>query len=546
MVNRFRLKATENLSIKDQIRFLVFPKLAYLMNRLGWGYDIIGGTKISNLTLIPQAKSIINRSIGQVEQASEKLKIVFLTMLGGHVYNASIEAALAVVLKARGHKVKMVIDDQSLPISQEIIVGKEHLWTRISARNYEFAKRYLGNLNLDLCPISFYSSRGIEIDFNDYRDILHASLLRHYKVGYLRDDLPGLGENRCKAKQAIQISAKVGVGIAEEEPDLVIMSHGIYSTWGPAFRVLREKNIDVLTHGRGKRSGTGKFNWNVTADWWDIEDEWKKREQKPLTTEERSAITTYLKSRVDHSEDVFVYNFGEYQDRQQTYKRFDLDPNKITYSLFTNVLWDAASTQREIAFRDPIEWVVETIKWIKGQKDKQLIIKIHPAELVIGTQMPFKMILDTHLKEVPANVRVIEPQEKVNSWSIYGITDLGLVHTTTVGMELPLQGTPCAVVSRTHYRAKGFTIDIDSRQEYFDVLNNFNTHSFDRQKIKELSLKYAYILFEKYQMPLNLFHEKESTDVRSLRFNSVSDLLNNRTIMKVIECIETKRPSILN
>ena len=34
---------------------------------------------------------------------------------------------------------------------------------------------------------------------------------------------------------------------------MVIMSHGIYSTWGPPFQKLINNQIDTLVHGRGKK-----------------------------------------------------------------------------------------------------------------------------------------------------------------------------------------------------------------------------------------------------------------------------------------------------
>ena len=47
------------------------------------------------------------------------------------------------------------------------------------------------------------------------------------------------------------------------------------------------------------------------------------------------------------------------------------------------------------------------------------------------------------------------------------MTDLGIVHTTTSGMEMPLVNVPVVVVSNTHYRGKGFTIDVENKEDYF-------------------------------------------------------------------------------
>jgi hypothetical protein len=126
------------------------------------------------------------------------------------------------------------------------------------------------------------------------------------------------------------------------------------------------------------------------------------------------------------------------------------------------------------------------------------------------------------------------------------VTDLGLVHTTTVGMELPLKGIPCVVVSKTHYRERGFTIDVKDKESYFSLLSDFEPDTVNSDRLKELSKKYAYLLFEKYQMPLNLFNERRSADVRSFSFGSLKELYNNPTMVRVVDAIENRHISILN
>ena len=75
------------------------------------------------------------------------------------------------------------------------------------------------------------------------------------------------------------------------------------------------------------------------------------------------------------------------------------------------------------------------------------------------------------------------------------IADLGLVHTSTIGMEMPLEGIPCAVVSKTHFRGRGFTIDVNTREEYFNLIENWDSESYDSQSCIDLAKRYAFLLF---------------------------------------------------
>ena len=208
-------------------------------------------------------------------------------------------------------------------------------------------------------------------------------------------------------------------------------------------------------------------------------------------------------------------------------------------------LWDAASAQREIVFTDPITWIIDTINWFAEHPELQLVVKIHPAEVVIGTNQPFASIIKDRIANLPANVRVVEPHEDVNSWSMMKIADLGLVHTSTIGMEMPLEGIPCAVVSKTHFRDRGFTIDVDTRDEYFQLIENWNRAGYNIETMKVLSKRYAFLLFERYQLPFPFFHEPAHTDVRAMSFTSAPSLAEHPVMKLLVKSIEGKRDFLL-
>jgi len=115
-----------------------------------------------------------------------------------------------------------------------------------------------------------------------------------------------------------------------------------------------------------------------------------------------------------------------------------------------------------------------------------------------------------------------------------------MVHTTTAGMELPLVGVPCAVVSRTHYRNMGFTIDVNSKEEYFNLFSSNALDNVDSEQIMTLSKRYAYLLFERYQMPFDVFDEVAWTDVRSLKFDNMEALFQIPYYERIIDAIINK------
>ncbi len=62
-------------------------------------------------------------------------------------------------------------------------------------------------------------------------------------------------------------------------------------------------------------------------------------------------------------------------------------------------------------------------------------------------------------RELPEHIRLIGAKEKVNTYDLMEIGGLGLVYTTTVGMEMAMYGVPVIVAGDTHYRGRGFTYD---------------------------------------------------------------------------------------
>lgn len=537
-------KRIKGLKAKDRIRANVFPGIAGTLNVLGVPWEKLAKSKLSNSTLIVQARKIAKTI--RPEKIEKPLNIYFLSMLGGHTHNISIDLILAWGLKQKGHNIHIILDDQCLPITEETRVGEEKRWEGITGRSYYFGYKYITASGFNVTGISEIINIDQERDISGFKSIIEAGLLKHYKVGLLSDDLPLLTEKHKKLKNAARLSALVGDYLVSQNPDRVIMSHGIYPTWGPAFEIINKSGIPIVTYGRGKKARTQKFNWNMTSDWWDVSEEWEKVQYVPLNEEQHQKIKRYLETRISHSEDVMVYNFGALEEREKTLQRFNLDSDKLTYTLFTNVLWDAASAQREIAFTNPVEWVFETIEWFASHPEKQLIVKIHPAEVVIGTNQPFAEMIRKRIPNLPANVRLIEPDEKVNSWSIYKVTDLGIVHTTTAGMELPLLGVPCIVVSKTHFRERGFTVDIDSKESYFNYINNFKNENIDRGNLKLLAERYAYLLFERYQLPFHMLANGSINSVSSLEFDSIDKLFEYKSFNKIITSIINKEDFLID
>jgi len=105
---------------------------------------------------------------------------------------------------------------------------------------------------------------------------------------------------------------------------------------------------------------------------------------------------------------------------------------------------------------------------------------------------------------LPSHIHLIKPTEKINSYDIVDIATVGLVYTTTMGLEMPMSGVPVIVSGQTHYRGRGFTMDPESWVSYYrmigNVLDNPAGAALTEDQVK-LAWQYAYSFFFEYARP---------------------------------------------
>jgi hypothetical protein len=108
------------------------------------------------------------------------------------------------------------------------------------------------------------------------------------------------------------------------------------------------------------------------------------------------------------------------------------------------------------------------------------------------------------LPDLPAHIHLVEADSPINTYDLIEVADIGLVYTTTVGMEMAMSGVPVIVAGQTHYRGKGFTLDPDNWDNYLQMLNQTlsNPEDFvlDREQVEQ-AWNYAYRFFFEYPCP---------------------------------------------
>ncbi|MFW5713962.1 MAG: hypothetical protein ACOCYU_04755, partial [Brevefilum sp.] len=205
----------------------------------------------------------------------------------------------------------------------------------------------------------------------------------------------------------------------------------------------------------------------------------------------------------------------------QIRKKLALDDRPVIL-LATNVLGDSLTLGRQMFSRSMAEWIERTVRYFADRDDVQLVIRVHPGEILTHGISMVDVIQD-ELDEIPSHVHLIEPEEKINTYDILEFADLGLVYTTTVGLEMAMRGIPVIVAGQTHYRNRGFTYDPDTWENYFDtlevLLGDLEAGRLSQEQI-ELAWRYTYLFFFEFPKPFpwHLLDLKNDIQERPISF----------------------------
>lgn len=293
--------------------------------------------------------------------------------------------------------------------------------------------------------------------------------------------------------------------LSESRPETVLIPNGTITELGAVYRVARHLGLETVTY---------EFNDQREQVWIAQNDEvmrqntdllWQARGGHPLTPEQREQIEALEAARMGGR--AFGKSARAWQDLatvggEKIRAELGLDQRPVVL-LATNVLGDSLTLGRNIFAESMAEWITKTVQYFAKRTEVQLVIRVHPGErLTHGLSMVD--VINAALPELPAHLHVVKPLEKVNTYDLMEITSLGLVYTTTTGMEMSMNGIPVVACGETHYRKRGFTFDPATYGGYFQLLDqilpDLASHRLTQAQM-DTAWEYAYRFFFEYPIP---------------------------------------------
>lgn len=309
---------------------------------------------------------------------------------------------------------------------------------------------------------------------------------------------------RAFLRSARRVATSLRAQLRSERPDTVVMLNGLFSFEAVARAVCEGEGIDVVTYERTHRAGALIFRRDGAANRYDLSGLWQRRLAAPLTTAEERALDEYLTSRR-----VKGHPLLDIWRDATTFRPSRPESGRLV-ALFSNVTWDSSVIGRDHCFESMHAWIDTTISAFEARPEHTLMIRVHPAEQKRSgkwTRESVAQLVSSRPGGVPENVILIGPDDPTSSYPIMEEADLGLVYTSTTGIEMACMGKPVVVAGQAHYRGLGFTNDPETPDEYVDVLGRLLRDPSSGVRSLDLARRYAHVFFFEAPIPLDLVRE---------------------------------------
>ena len=486
--------------------------------------------------------------------AAQGPRILIATSTGGHDNAVIVESTLAVALTLRGARVHFLLCDGALPAcmlctrtrfrdnAQFVDEGPRHRICRaciaqgrgsleplglpihrygqlITRADRDAARREAASVPLD--QVAAYERDGIAIGEHAY-----AGALRYIVRGDFEQEPDADGVMRSYLEAAMLTARATGRLFDQEHFDHALFHHGIYVPQGIIGEVGRRRGVHVVNWQTSYRKRCFLFSHSRSYHFTMMEEPESVWAGFEWSEQHETEVLDYLNSRRHGARDWIRHHNKPVEDLDEIAAELGVDFTRPCVALLTNVVWDAVMHYRDNAFADPIEWVVETIRYFEKRPDLQLIIRVHPAE-VVGTLRSRQPILDEIRKvfpELPANVFVIPPDSRIGTYTVADACDAAIIFGTKTGSELAAIGVPVIVAGQAWIRNKGFTLDAASPEEYFRLLDQLPLGNRMSSERVQRARQYAYHFFFRRMIPFSFMEPTGGTPPLRLAIDGLSDL----------------------
>jgi hypothetical protein len=328
-------------------------------------------------------------------------------------------------------------------------------------------------------------------------------------------------------RAARQVARSLRIELETRRPDTMVLLNGRFFFESIAAHIGASLGIDVVTYERGFLPSSLFVKRGEPACLYDVGPAaWSQFQGVDLTHEESDRLDHYIEDRR-----AGRTGFWSYWDDPTTDVP-DQAAGVRRVGLFTNLTWDSAVIGRGRACDSIQHWLDTVIAAAADRAPHEFVIRIHPAERKLAGKQTREPILgylrDAHPGGVPPNVRVVGPEDPLSSYALMAAIDIGMVFSSTTGLELTLAGVPTIAAGAPHYGGRGFTADPPDPAALIATLDEMLEDPDSHRPDVGLARRYAYLCWFRASLPFP-YVEEPYRGLSRLAVDSEADLRPGRS-----------------
>lgn len=182
----------------------------------------------------------------------------------------------------------------------------------------------------------------------------------------------------------------------------------------------------------------------------------------------------------------------------------NLSQGKRLWALFTSSTDEIAGDPlMQGPYESQAVWVRDVVQWVGSRDDMELVIKVHPnlgGNPYIGKAVDELRIYQEMKSALPANIRIVLPEDSVNAYELAEEADVGLTFGSIMGLEMAMLGKPVILASRALYEYGSQILTVRSREALPGMLER-RLHAYSNREIQREAFRLAYYYILVFEPP---------------------------------------------
>jgi hypothetical protein len=258
----------------------------------------------------------------------------------------------------------------------------------------------------------------------------------------------------------------------EKDIDLIIMSHGLYATWGAMSDYCNENNIDYVTWGRTYFNKMISIVKNSTINE-GISQQYLH--EKISHDEEFNQLISCLELRINQqtntNDSVNYYSYlKDHEVGAKPSIESLLSSKKRIIAIYLGIPWDGTVYGSNGDFTTQYDLIRYLVDIAKLNTENFYVFRVHPRddELKEKASEQVRKLCQERFE----NILIIDAHSTFTSYDLMKVANLNLIYSGTLALEIAYAGLPLVVCGRNLTTGFASVKSISRKHELEEVLGS--------------------------------------------------------------------------